>query len=75
MACRNMEKGEEARKEIVEDTKNEDILLQELDLGSFESIQKFAQNFNESKQVLLKMSDRAHRVLKSNVHFIPVIET
>ena len=51
MACRNMEKGEEARKEIVEDTKNEDVLLQELDLSSFESIQKFAKNFNESKQV------------------------
>ncbi|GFR83479.1 retinol dehydrogenase 12 [Elysia marginata] len=49
LACRNVEKGEEARKEIVEETKNEDVVVQELDLSSFESIQKFAKNFNENE--------------------------
>ena len=49
MACRNVEKGEQAKKEIVEETKNVEVVVQELDLSSFESIQKFAKNFNESK--------------------------
>lgn len=49
LACRNVEKGEEARKEIVEETKNDNVVVQELDLSSFESIQKFAKNFNENE--------------------------
>ena len=49
MACRNMEKGEEARREIIEETQSDSVLLKELNLSSFESIQKFAKDFNESK--------------------------
>ncbi|RUS74792.1 hypothetical protein EGW08_017459 [Elysia chlorotica] len=49
MACRNLEKGEATRKEIVEETKNEDVVVQELDLASFESIQNFAKKFNETE--------------------------
>ena len=49
MACRNTEKGEQARQEVVEETGNEQVLVRELDLGSLESVQKFAKEFNESE--------------------------
>ncbi|KAK3769656.1 hypothetical protein RRG08_004908 [Elysia crispata] len=52
MACRNTEKGEQARKEIVEETRNEHVVVKELDLGSLESVQNFAMNFNESESRL-----------------------
>ena len=51
MACRNMEKGEEARKELAEDTGSEQIILKKLDLGSLASVQQFAKEFNDSKEV------------------------
>lgn len=49
MACRNTEKGEKTRKEIVDDTRNDQIVVKELDLGSLESVQKFAKNFNDTE--------------------------
>ncbi|KAK3780063.1 hypothetical protein RRG08_061830 [Elysia crispata] len=49
MACRNMEKGEKARREIIEETQSDSVLLKELNLSSFESIQKFAKDFNETE--------------------------
>ncbi|KAK3745047.1 hypothetical protein RRG08_037662 [Elysia crispata] len=52
MACRNTEKGEEAKKEIVEETRNDQIVVKELDLGSLESVQKFAKNFNQTESRL-----------------------
>lgn len=42
MACRNMKKCEQARKEIVEATNNQNVFARELDLCSMESIRKFA---------------------------------
>ncbi|KAK3765414.1 hypothetical protein RRG08_000337 [Elysia crispata] len=52
MACRNTEKGEQAKKEIVEETRSEQIVVKELDLGSLESVQKFAKEFNETESRL-----------------------
>jgi len=48
LGCRSAERGEEARREIVEDTKNEDVVVQILDLGSLNSIKQFAEEFNKS---------------------------
>ena len=42
MACRDMAKCEEARKEIVLATKNKHVYCRECDLASFESIRNFA---------------------------------
>lgn len=52
MACRNTEKGEQARNEIVEETKNEQVVVRELDLSSLESVQNFADNFNKTESRL-----------------------
>ena len=69
MACRNMEKGEEARREIVQETKNDAIFVQELDLASFDSIQKFAKRFNESKQAF----QVAHFISTTGHFFIRIV--
>ncbi|KAK3800256.1 hypothetical protein RRG08_018866 [Elysia crispata] len=52
LACRNLEKGENARREIAEDTNNQEVIFKELDLSSFASIQKFAKDFNETESRL-----------------------
>jgi NAD(P)-dependent dehydrogenase (short-subunit alcohol dehydrogenase family) len=42
MACRDMNRCETARKEIVEITQNPNIFAMELDLASLESVRNFA---------------------------------
>lgn len=42
MACRNMKKCEEARKEIVFGSKNPNVYCRECDLSSMESIREFS---------------------------------
>ena len=51
MACRDMEKCELVRKEIVEETSNKNVHCHKLDLSSFESIREFAEHVNSSKYV------------------------
>lgn len=43
MACRDTQKCEEAKREIIDETKNEKIYCRECDLASFESIRNFAE--------------------------------
>ncbi|KAG5681294.1 hypothetical protein PVAND_010745 [Polypedilum vanderplanki] len=50
MACRNMKTAEEARDDIIAYSENHKVILQHLDLGSFESIRKFAARINESER-------------------------
>ena len=45
MACRNLKLAEEARKEIVADTKNNLTVVMELDLSSIASMQNFTKSF------------------------------
>lgn len=42
MACRDKTRTEEARLEIIKDTKNRNVFFRELDLASQDSIRKFA---------------------------------
>ncbi|XP_059390441.1 retinol dehydrogenase 12-like [Carassius carassius] len=52
MACRDLEKAEEARKELMEDSGNQDIVANKLDLSDTKSIREFAELINkEEKQV------------------------
>ncbi|XP_041817033.1 retinol dehydrogenase 12-like [Chelmon rostratus] len=52
MACRDLERAEEARTEILEDTGNEDVVIRKLDLSDTKSIRAFAELINkEEKQV------------------------
>uniref|UniRef100_T1GZG0 Uncharacterized protein n=1 Tax=Megaselia scalaris TaxID=36166 RepID=T1GZG0_MEGSC len=41
MVCRDQEKCEKARQEIIEDTQNSDVHCEQCDLSSFDSIRKF----------------------------------
>ncbi|CAK8674464.1 retinol dehydrogenase 14-like [Clavelina lepadiformis] len=52
MACRNMEKAEEAKQKILEEVKGADLVLKKLDLASLESVREFAQDINENESRL-----------------------
>ena len=45
MACRDVEKSEKAKQELIEKTKNENVQVMELDLSSFDSVRKFVNDF------------------------------
>ncbi|XP_016350765.1 retinol dehydrogenase 12-like [Sinocyclocheilus anshuiensis] len=52
MACRDLEKAEAARKELMEDSGNQNIVANKLDLSDTKSIRAFAELINkEEKQV------------------------
>uniref|UniRef100_A0A3P9LP95 Zgc:112332 n=1 Tax=Oryzias latipes TaxID=8090 RepID=A0A3P9LP95_ORYLA len=52
MACRDLERAEEARTDIFEDTGNENMVIRKLDLSDTKSIKAFAELINkEEKQV------------------------
>ncbi|XP_038653720.1 retinol dehydrogenase 12-like isoform X2 [Scyliorhinus canicula] len=52
MACRDVEKGEDAAKEIIEETGNSLLIVKRLDLADTKSIREFAQQINEEYQQL-----------------------
>ncbi|XP_037040061.1 retinol dehydrogenase 13-like isoform X2 [Bradysia coprophila] len=52
MACRDMKKCEEARKEIVLDTNNGNVYCRECDLASFKSIRNFVSQFQKDSERL-----------------------
>ena len=45
MACRNIEKSEKAKIELIEKTKNKNIQVMKLNLSSFDSIRQFVNDF------------------------------
>lgn len=53
LACRNIQKGENARMKIIEETENPNILFMQLDTSSLESVKKFVENYktNHNKPV------------------------
>ncbi|XP_051969285.1 retinol dehydrogenase 12-like isoform X2 [Xyrauchen texanus] len=51
MACRDLEKAEEARKELMEDSGNQNIVINKLDLSDTKSIRAFAELINKEKKV------------------------
>ncbi|XP_050311563.1 retinol dehydrogenase 13-like [Anthonomus grandis grandis] len=52
MACRDMNRCEEARKEIVLDTRNKFVYCRPCDLASLDSIRKFVEVFKKEQQQL-----------------------
>jgi retinol dehydrogenase 13 len=52
MACRNLKKCEEARREIILGSKNKNVFCRELDLASFASIKNFVRRFKAEQQRL-----------------------
>lgn len=49
MACRDLERAEEARTEILEDTGNENVVIRKLDLSDTQSIRAFAEVVNRGR--------------------------
>lgn len=47
MACRDLERAEEARTDILEDTGNENVVIRKLDLSDTKSIRAFAEVVNK----------------------------
>ena len=45
LACRNLEKGEDAKNKIVEATGNENVAVMKLDTSSLKSVREFADNY------------------------------
>lgn len=54
MACRDLERAEEAREEILEDTGNENVVIRKLDLSDVKSIRAFAELVNKGRQPSLR---------------------
>nr|XP_022915032.1 retinol dehydrogenase 12-like [Onthophagus taurus] len=52
LACRNKIKGEEARKQIIKETNNDNVILKVIDMESFESVRNFANDFNRNEERL-----------------------
>jgi NAD(P)-dependent dehydrogenase (short-subunit alcohol dehydrogenase family) len=52
MACRSLESANEAKEEIIKETKNENVFVRELDLSSVESIKRFADSFKKEESKL-----------------------
>ena len=50
MACRSKERGEEARKRIMESTGSEKVVVMELDVSSLKSVRKFAEAVNQQEE-------------------------
>lgn len=52
LACRNKGSGEEVRAELIEETKNPNIIVKELDLSRMKSVRAFAADVNKSEPKL-----------------------
>ena len=52
MACRNVEDGEKAVREIIKKSNNDNIVCRKLDLASFASIHQFAEEINNEEKRL-----------------------
>ncbi|XP_060529320.1 retinol dehydrogenase 14-like [Cylas formicarius] len=88
MACRNIVTAKAARDEIVESTKNENVIVKELDLSSQASIRKFAEdilrtesrldvlihNAGTAEKKLIKTEDGLELTMATN-HFGPFLLT
>lgn len=49
MACRNLEKGEDAKKRIIQQTDNTNIVVKQIDLSSLKSVQNFVDDVNKTE--------------------------
>ena len=52
MACRSLDSANEAKEEIIKETKNENVLVKHLDLASADSIINFAKQFKKEEPKL-----------------------
>ena len=56
LACRNVEKGQEAAREIIQHTNNNSVQVMKLDLTSFASVRAFANQVNKIQITAVNLS-------------------
>lgn len=71
MACRNLEKGEAIRRQILQDFPEADIHLKALDLSSFDSVKAFAAQLKEEGMKLDGLFNNAGTM---NRHFTKTVD-
>ncbi|CAH0555604.1 unnamed protein product [Brassicogethes aeneus] len=67
LACRNVESGNRTKDELIESTKNENIVVRKLDVSSLKSVREFAQEINRTEQrldVLIHNAGTAEKSIK-----------
>ena len=72
MACRDLERAEEARLDILEDTGNENVVIRKLDLSDIRSIRAFAGLINKGASPRDSLVNGAHSsfmLLKQQTRF------
>ncbi|RZB40746.1 adh short, KR and/or Saccharop dh domain containing protein, partial [Asbolus verrucosus] len=52
LACRNLETAEKIQEEIIDETKNRNVVVKKLDLSSQKSIREFAADINKTESRL-----------------------
>lgn len=55
MACRDLERAEEARTDILEDKGNENLVIKKLDLSDTKSIRAFADLINKGSEIIINI--------------------
>ena len=65
MACRSLDSANQAREEIVNETKNQNVFVRHLDLASVDSIKKFAESFKNEESKLDVLINNAGLCLES----------
>ncbi len=68
MACRNMDKAEKAKTDILEKLPNVDLDILQLDLSDLESVRTFAKNFKEKYEKLDVLINNAGVLIYSGAH-------
>lgn len=68
IGCRNITKGLQATAEIIENTGNRNVEVKKLDLSSFKSVRKFAEEINEEE-------DRVDVLINNAGYFGPYLST
>lgn len=63
MACRDMRRGSNAAAEIIEQTRNKNVVVRKLDLASFDSVRKFAQEILDTEPKLHILVNNAGMLL------------
>lgn len=68
MACRNIEKAEEARLDVVRESGSSNVLVKKLDLASMKSIREFAEDIKKEEKQLDVLLNNAGKTRKRNIY-------
>ena len=71
LACRDMKKCENVKKELLENSYNTNIHCRHLDLASMKSIRKFADDINKSKLNNIRLLFLLYRLF--HFHHLPIM--